>query len=34
MLRFIMFLKVGWVILHAIAVTLVFLLGYTVQFKF
>ncbi len=34
MLKRIMFPKLGWMILHLVAVALVFLLGYSVQFKF
>ncbi len=34
MLKHIMFPKLGWMVLHAVALVLVFLLGYSVQFKF
>jgi hypothetical protein len=34
MLRLLMFPKVGWWVLHALAISLMFLLGYSVRFKF
>ncbi len=32
MLRHLMYPKPGWIVLHAVAATLVFLLGYTAKF--
>jgi hypothetical protein len=32
MLRHVMYPKLGWFILHGVAITLVFLLGYSVSF--